>query len=171
MNKIYKQEAEKLGWNVHEYENGGVEFENWSPKGENLIVPANVEHIEDDVAAYAENFDPEEHAAELVPMRGQNGVPGSIRAIVDDALDIAELLDNLAKAMRAADPDLEEEDEAEKESEVDILETLGDILERLEDVLEAMAQTKVYPWMYNRTCTAQQLLREVVEEQTEEQTA
>ena len=34
---------------------------------------------------YCYNFDPDEHAEMWIKFRGKNGVPGSIRALIDDA--------------------------------------------------------------------------------------
>lgn len=41
---------------------------------------------------YAWDFDPEEHAEMWIPLRGTNGVPGSIRALLEDADGIDKFL-------------------------------------------------------------------------------
>ena len=52
-----------------------------------------------DIAEYAAEFDADEHAEMWVDKRGQNGVPNSIRALIDDADAIQEMLDELAEAV------------------------------------------------------------------------
>ena len=49
---------------------------------------------------YAADFDPDEHAELYIDMRGKNGVPDSIRALIDDADDIAAKLEKIADELR-----------------------------------------------------------------------
>ena len=51
---------------------------------------------------YYDDFDADDHAAALIPMRGTNGVPSSIRAILYDAESIQNKLLDLAVAMANA---------------------------------------------------------------------
>lgn len=53
----------------------------------------------DKVRDYAEDYDADDHAAELIEFRGQNGVPNSIRAIIDDAEAIGDMLNDLWKTL------------------------------------------------------------------------
>jgi hypothetical protein len=45
---------------------------------------------------YADEFDPDEHAEMWVGSRGKNGVPSSIRVLIDDADDIKKTLEKWA---------------------------------------------------------------------------
>ena len=58
-----------------------------------------MENIED-LKNYCEEFDPEEHAEIFIEMRGQKGVPSSIRDLLDDAESIKEMLQELLKCIK-----------------------------------------------------------------------
>lgn len=91
--------CEKYDWAVHT-EDGDVWIENWSPAGENLVF----EIYEDEgfvgsIKRLAADFDPDEHAAMWVDGRGKDGVPSSIRELIDDADAIDKMLQDLAAAL------------------------------------------------------------------------
>lgn len=104
------------GWSYDEidYANneGGYEFFQYSPAGEDFSFSAcygdkglsddeKGNNLIKDIESYYNGFDPEEHAEMWIEGRGQNGAPSSIRALIDDAdaIDnmISELVDELNK--------------------------------------------------------------------------
>lgn len=83
-----------------------VDLETYSPEGENVIVSLIYDGTEENfIAAFAEYanwFDAENHAEEWICLRGKNGVPESIKDLLEDAewikttlLKVAEELNNL----------------------------------------------------------------------------
>lgn len=79
------------------------ECEVYSPAGEDVIVTVWYDGTTQDFVRsfreYADDFDPDEHAEMWVESRGENGVPSTIRELIDDAeaikatlMDVAELL-------------------------------------------------------------------------------
>lgn len=115
----YVQAAEALGWNVTE-DGGVLSFQQESPLGEDMVITAPTDKVAGALADYAFYFDPEEHASELVPMRGERGVPSSLRALLEDADKQAEMLDELVAAMKKAEEAVAErlaEEQAEAEAQ------------------------------------------------------
>ena len=84
-----------------------VEIENYSPEGENLIETVWFDGTDngfiEGVRELADSFDPEEHAEMWIEGRGKNGVPASIRDLLDDADAIKEMLEELADALEKID--------------------------------------------------------------------
>ncbi|MEZ3438639.1 MAG: hypothetical protein K1W18_07145 [Oscillospiraceae bacterium] len=99
----YIEVCESLDWRVHQYETSSgearVELENWSPLGENLVLDFSADNLVDEVKEYAAYFAPEEHAEMWINNRGQNGTPDSIRALLNDADEIDEMLRKLASKL------------------------------------------------------------------------
>ena len=84
-----------------------VEIENGSPLGEDIVETVwfdgtDIGFIEG-VRELADSFDPEEHAEMWIEGRGKNGVPESIRDLLDDADAIKEMLNELADALENID--------------------------------------------------------------------
>ena len=98
MTKELQDVIEDCGWIIHKYEDE-IELEQSSPCGEDFVFSIGKKTPARDIAMYAENFDPDEHAEMWVEFRGQRGVPNSIRALIDDADAIQEMLDELAEAV------------------------------------------------------------------------
>ena len=100
-NKKLIKTLEELGWEVETDEKGRIKMlETWSPEGEDIVI----EFYEDerkiaDVIESLKNeylhFDVDEHVEELIMSRGMNGVPSSIRALLDDAEAIQEMYKEL----------------------------------------------------------------------------
>lgn len=115
--KEYVEACEALYWEVHEYTCGSgenrVELESWSPLGENLVLDFSAENFVDELKEYAADFDPEGHAEELIEFRGTRGIPRSIRALLDDADEIDEMLQKLAEKICEAADEIDEEDSDE----------------------------------------------------------
>ena len=88
------------GWKVN-ITDKEIEIENWSPAGENLVeyldkkidIPSQMQKI-------ADNFDADEHAEMWIEHRGKNGIPGSIRMLLNDADAIQEMYNKLAHALK-----------------------------------------------------------------------
>lgn len=100
MNKQLKRTIENLGWIIHN--NGDeIELEQGSPLGEDFSFTINKENAVDEIKQYALDFDPDEHAGMWIEQRGSNGIPNSIRALLNDADEIQSMLEELAIAVAA----------------------------------------------------------------------
>ena len=105
----YLKVIESLDWKVNIEEQDGrryAEFENWSPAGEDIIFSVwfdEDDDLPDAVWDYYTDFDPEEHAGELYEAgkHGFSGVP-SLRILLDDADEISDMLEHLARALQNA---------------------------------------------------------------------
>lgn len=77
-----------------------IDLETYSPEGENVIVSLIYDGTEEDFINefrnYAEYFDAEEHAEMWIAGRGTNGVPNSIRTLLEDADWIKSTLQKVA---------------------------------------------------------------------------
>lgn len=95
--------AAGLDWNVF-ISDDDYGFETYSPAGEDFIfyipVSDDPSHIFASIRNYADDFDVDEHVELWIGSRGQNGVPSSVRELVEDAEEIKSMLDDLAEAMR-----------------------------------------------------------------------
>lgn len=91
------------------YNNDGydVELETYSPEGEDVIISLIYDGTEEDFIkqfeSYAEDFDAEEHAEIYINMRGKNGVPESIKNLLEDAEWQKEMLLEVAKDLNGLD--------------------------------------------------------------------
>ncbi len=113
MKKVSKKIIEALeanDWSLSEvYEQDGkyyVEIENYSPAGENIIetvwFDGTSKGFVQGLEELAESFDADEHAELWVDKRGKNGVPETIRELIDDADAIQEMLNEAAEKVKAA---------------------------------------------------------------------
>lgn len=116
-----RQKAEDLEWSVTAWD-GGWEFEKFSPAGEDFVFSVDGSDIVASVKEYYEDFDPEEHATDLVIAKrnGFAGVP-DLRTLCDDADAIDEMLHELFEAFRDVEieylGELEEDEENEEGAE------------------------------------------------------
>ena len=91
-----------LDWNfsINHYGNGSqIYISKYSPAGEDFgfeVEGSTVEEIVKEIVKYANDFDAEEHVLLWVEGCGRNGVPG-LRALLEDADEIQEMLDKLAE--------------------------------------------------------------------------
>lgn len=101
LREVLLNKAEELGWLCHKLSDSDVEFENWSPAGEDFIFCTSGDDIETEVREFADTFDTEGHVKELMDAKanGFGGVP-DIKTLVKDADDIHEMLQELAEALR-----------------------------------------------------------------------
>ena len=98
---------ENNGWRLCSVEKQDGEYyaeiENWSPAGEDLVETIWFDGTNKGfcraVAEYAADFDPDEHAELYVNMRGERGVPNSIRALLNDADASGDMFDELAEKL------------------------------------------------------------------------
>lgn len=92
---------EENDWSVSSYtDDGRVELQKYSPAGEDFSIIVEVEDFTESVREYANDFDANEHAAMWIEARGKvNGVPESIKELIDDAEEIQEMLNELADAL------------------------------------------------------------------------
>ena len=96
------------------YNNDGydVELETYSPEGEDVIVSLIYDGTEEGFInafrSYAEDFDAEDHAEMWIESRGKNGVPDSIKDLLEDAEWIKSTLEEVADDLENIDN--EEED-------------------------------------------------------------
>lgn len=100
MKKKIRDIIENLGWNVYEGETD-IELEKYSPLGEDFIFSiVNNNNIVEQIIDYAENFDTDEHAEMYINIRGERGVPNSIKDLIKDAEDIKQMLLELANELK-----------------------------------------------------------------------
>lgn len=100
MNKKIKNIIENLGWNIYEDESD-IELEKYSPLGEDFIFSIdNNNNIVEQIVDYAEDFDVDEHAEMYINIRGEGGVPNSIKDLIEDAQDIKQMLLELANELK-----------------------------------------------------------------------
>lgn len=93
------EKAEELEWACRADDEGGLEFEKYSPAGEDFIFYVEGADPVREVKEYARDFCADEHAEMWCESRGKRGVPDSIRALIDDADAIQEMLNELADAL------------------------------------------------------------------------
>lgn len=96
---------EDLGWNIQEYNTNDkdytcLELQTYSDLGEDFNF--EIEFKKDDkqdflneLREYVNYFDVDEHAEQWISIRGTRGVPSSIRALIEDAESIKEMLQEL----------------------------------------------------------------------------
>ena len=82
-----------------------VEGEYWSDLGEDCLIPLVIDELSTEeilhaMYIYEENFDAEDHATELYNLHGQGGTPTSLRALLKDADEQAEKLQEIYNVMR-----------------------------------------------------------------------
>ena len=99
-----KLEELRIDWNISAVEKQDesyyVELEFYSNAGEDFVFTiwcdGTFKDFLHELWAYSQRFDPDEHAERWVDMRGQNGVPDSIRTLIDDADAIGKELEKTA---------------------------------------------------------------------------
>ena len=89
-----------------------AEVEAYSPAGEDYVFTVwfngfSADFIEK-VCEHAEEYDADDHAADLVQYRGQRGVPNSVREIIDDAEEIGTMLSDLADELSGIIDDVDD---------------------------------------------------------------
>lgn len=111
MDDKYVDIVEQLNWIVHDEDPDYIELEKYSPAGEDFIFSVEKENLVENVKAYAREFNVDEHVRLWIDGIGENGVPDSISALVEDAENIREMLFELAGKLCGGKPYTEEENE------------------------------------------------------------
>lgn len=101
LDQKYVDILEENDWSISSYiDDGRVELQKYSPAGEDFYIVVEVENFPEAVREYAINFDADDHAEMWIEARGKvSGVPDSIRALIEDAEEIQEMLNELADAL------------------------------------------------------------------------
>lgn len=123
-----REVLEKLDWRLVDITNDDrmayVEIENWSPAGENLCETITVDEWDSfptAVRKWAQSFNKDEHVELWAGSRGKNGVPFTIRELVEDAEAIQAMFYDLADAIEALYDELEDDDSYVKVYRVPLL--------------------------------------------------
>ena len=100
---VIENKVEDLGWSI-EPQGDYIYISQYSPAGEDFGFEVDGKSLADvvhQVCEYADNFDADEHAEMWINARGKvNGVPDSIRELIDDADAIQEMLNELAEKVK-----------------------------------------------------------------------
>jgi hypothetical protein len=119
LNKMFEK-MQELDWTfeIPEIEEGTeVEFdiENYSPEGENLVeticFDGTPEGLIKELIKHTESFDVDDHVELWISGRGKNGVPNTVRELVEDAEAIQEKLNDLYEAVKEVYDSQGKEDE------------------------------------------------------------
>lgn len=102
MNEKYIEICENLGWRVINCSGGDFELEKSSPAGEDIVFDVSAEKFVESVREYADEFDVDAHVELWIEGRGKNGVPSTVRELLEDAEAIAAMLKELAEALGRA---------------------------------------------------------------------
>lgn len=106
----FLEKTKGLNWSYSLYKESDdciyAEMETSSPLGENFFMDIYFEEgnpidtFMDGLHEYYLNFDPEDHAAMWIVNRGKNGTPNSIRALIDDAYVIKDMIQELYEDLK-----------------------------------------------------------------------
>lgn len=101
MKDKYIETCERLDWNVREYKDGSVDVAKESPAGEDFNFSVGADRFVQEVEEYADYFNVDEHVEMWIEARrnGVQGVPASIRELLEDAEAIDKMLQELAAAL------------------------------------------------------------------------
>lgn len=111
LSQNYIDILEENDWTILSYiGDRRVELEKYSPLEEDFIMYVDVVNFPDSVREYAKDFDPDEHAAMWISARGiANGVPESVKDLIEDACAIKQMIYELADALEVKEnPDTPE---------------------------------------------------------------
>ena len=95
----FSEICESLGWSISGCGDKDIELEKRTSLGENYSFVVSKDNPVGDIKLFAMNYDPDDHVEPLVPIRGKYGVPTSIKALIDDAVELGNDLDTLAKVL------------------------------------------------------------------------
>ena len=95
-----------------------IDLETYSPEGEDVIVSLIYDGTDEDFIkafrSYAEDFDAEEHAKMWIESRGNDGIPDSIKDLLEDAEWIKSTLEEVADDLEDLDNKKEDTEETNK---------------------------------------------------------
>lgn len=80
-------------------------FETWTAVGEDVVIEIDFEDNDTEdllsqLRDYTEYFDVDDYAEPFIEQRGQNGIPSSIRAILDSAEEVGDIYQKVYDAAR-----------------------------------------------------------------------
>lgn len=152
------------------YNNDGcdVELETYSPEGEDVIISLIYDGTEEDFIrqfrSYAEGFDAEEHAEMWIESRGKNGVPDSIKDLLEDAEWIKSTLEEVADDLENIDNQEEDTEEINREelaekfiNAIKEIASKPDNLDNLECYLSYHFDVWMEKFAYNPECLVSEL--------------
>lgn len=92
---------EENDWSISSYTGDGrVELEKYSPAGEDFSICIEVGNFPESVRECANDFDADEHAVMWIKAKGKvEGIPKSVREIINDAEAIQKMLNELVDAL------------------------------------------------------------------------
>lgn len=145
-----------------------IDLETYSPEGEDVIVSLIYDGTEEDFIrqfrSYANDFDADEHAEMWVNSRGENGVPNSIRDLLDDAEWIKNTLIEIAEELNSIDNEEEDTEEINREELAEkFINAIKEIASKLDnlDNLECYLSHHFDVWMEKFTYNPESLVSEL----------
>ena len=152
------------------YNNDGydVELETYSPEGEDVIISLIYDGTEEDFIrqfrSYAEGFDAEEHAEMWIESRGKNGVPDSIKDLLEDAEWIKSTLEEVTNDLENIDNEEEDTEGINREelaekfiNAIKEITSKPDNLDNLECYLSHHFDVWMEKFAYNPECLVSEL--------------
>lgn len=144
-----------------------IELEIFSPEGEDVIVSLIYDGTEEsfirEFRSYANDFDAEEHAEMWIEGRGENGVPDSIRDLLEDAEWIKSTLEEVADDLKNIDNEEEGSEETQEELAKEFVNTIKAIakkpynLDNLECYLSHHFDVWMEKFAYSPECLVSEL--------------
>ena len=100
--ELLKADLEYLGWSLETHDDYWC-LETWSPLGEDLVIEANgdAKAFIDEIKAVCDNYEADEHARLWISNRDGNGVPQSVKDLVEDAEKIEKMYEQLKEVADA----------------------------------------------------------------------
>lgn len=153
----------KPGWEIGQMSSCG---EDWFETFEADDVDTFIASLERRI----DNWDSEEEAMPYIEMRGQNGVPSSIRDLLDDADWKEEQLKDLLDAIKEAPDEEDEEDEVEESKKVteapedDVDLENSDDVNKLADEVEPTAVDELIEEWEAKSPLHERVISEIVED-------
>ena len=89
---------------ITEFDSNNYDVSFYSEAGEDFCFSVSGDNDNafiDSFCQYADSFDPDEHASMWIDCRGKNGVPESVRELIDDAEGIKNTLEKAALSLVA----------------------------------------------------------------------
>lgn len=99
MDDVKTQEIlETRGWSYKLVDNDtAVLIQRFSPAGEDISIEVDRDNAISGIVSFAEDFDVDEHVELWIANRGKNGVPSTIRELLEDSEAIFKELAELAR--------------------------------------------------------------------------
>lgn len=102
----------ETNWSAKLEDSGTLYIQQYSPLGEDMFIEVcntrSISNVINEIKREYKFYDIDEHAMLWINGRGQNGVPNSISALVKDAEDIEDMLEELYHAISKFEKELKE---------------------------------------------------------------